>query len=156
MLELEIRENIYTLIDDKDIDLVTKSHWNLSGNGYVVRHAKKDNKYTKVYLHREILNPDNGVYVDHINGNPLDNRRQNLRLCNKSQNNINRGKRGGTSSIYKGVSLDTTRQKWVAKLKLPNKQVYIGRFENERHAAMAWDIWAREFHGEFFKSNFNY
>jgi hypothetical protein len=89
-------------------------------------------------------------YVDHKNGNRLDNRIENLRECSLSQNQQNRTKSMNCSSIYKGVS--NKSNKWQARI----KQFYIGLFNTELEAAIAYDEVAKRLFGDFAKTNFNY
>jgi len=101
----------HAIIDDADFDLISKYRWTrLKG--------RNDNSYAvsldepKVSMHRLILNPDKHELVDHINHNGLDNRRSNIRVCNKSQNCSNRRPRKNASSKYLGVS--KSGHKWSA------------------------------------------
>ena len=101
---------IYTLnngakieIDSEDLPLVKKYNWQ-TNNGYVFREKQVNFVKTRYYLHRELLNAPDGMEVDHINGNPSDNRRSNIRLCTPAENKRNRRKpRTARNSKYKGV-----------------------------------------------------
>ena len=101
-------------------------------------------------------------HVDHINGNGLDNRRENLRIATNSQNHGNRPKqRGNYWSVYKGVYRDSKRLHlgWYACIgsgKTPNgvNREYLGRYESEVDAAKAYDKRAKELFGEFAYLNF--
>lgn len=92
--------------------------------------------------------------VDHINGDGLDCRRGNLRLCTSQGNNQNRRKTKAYTSRFKGVSLDRSRNQWRATIKLNRKLKYLGRFESQRAAAHAYDIAAIKLFGEFARLNF--
>lgn len=105
------------MIDSDMIERVKYIKWRLNCNGYVI-----NNSNTSVYLHRVILESD--TIVDHINGNRLDNRKCNLRLATKSQNQMN--------VDYKGVY--EVRGKWVAKIKLNQKQLNLGIFIHKEEA----------------------
>lgn len=94
-----------------------------------------------------------GVEVDHINGNPLDNRRHNLRLCDRSENLANTHKRPGGTSRFKGVSWCNRDKKWVAHIEVRGRQKNIGGFRSEEEAAAAYNRAATEAWGEFAKVN---
>ena len=87
--------------------------------------------------------------IDHINGIRDDNRIINLRSCTMSQNNMNRSSLCGSSSKYKGVSWDPKNNKWISRIKLLGKHIWIGRFKDEVDAAKAYNKKASELHGEF-------
>jgi hypothetical protein len=98
-------------------------------------------------LHRYILDAPPAVLVDHINGDPLDNRRANLRFVDHSGNAANRRPHG--SSGYKGVSFDKKSGMWSANIKKDCRQRYLGLFSTPEQAAEAYDIAARELFGQF-------
>jgi len=104
-----------------------------------------------VYMHRLILGAPEGVLVDHINGDGLDNRRSNLRLCTRSQNNMNRAARLGPSG-YRGVH--EYKGRWRAQLEVEGLIVRTNGFVDPAFAARAYDALAREFHGAFAVLNF--
>lgn len=110
-------------------------------------------KGKQVYMHRLILNPPNGSDVDHINRNGLDNRRSNLRITTRRQNNANAVRKNHTSK-FKGVSWNTERKCWVGSGSKDGKRLYLGRFPKEEDAARAYDKWAIGNYGEFARVNF--
>lgn len=107
-------------------------------------------------MHRQImqLHNDNDMVCDHINGNGLDNRKANLRQATYAQNSWNRGKnRVPSYSKYKGVSLHGTDRKWQAQICVHGKRIYLGRFNSELEAAMAYDAAAVKYHGRYANVN---
>lgn len=108
------------IVDAEDVPRIKYIKWRLNNNGYVVNNSK-----TSIFLHRRILNVD--TMVDHINGNRLDNRKCNLRVTTHSQNQMN--------VKYKGIY--PCKDKWVAKIKLHQKQIHIGMFAYEDEAKYA-------------------
>jgi hypothetical protein len=90
-----------------------------------------------VELHRWIMNPKKGEYVDHIDGNTLDNRRQNLRICTNAANLRNGKIRPNNNSGITGVWRDKSRNKWVAEIKVNYKKISLGRFDNIKDASKA-------------------
>ena len=106
----------------------------------------------KVYLHRYIMGiTDPSVVVDHINGNTLDNRKENLRVCTVAENNCNRtNKRNSTG--YKGVRKDGSKEKpYTARIQHKRKVYLLGSFASPEEAHEAYCAKAKELHGEFWQ-----
>jgi hypothetical protein len=95
---------------------------------------KRLGKRLTITMHRFLMKPPKGMYIDHINGNGLDNRRINLRICTNSANLRNGSLRTNNTSGVTGVALDKTRNKWVAKIKVKYKTIHLGRFGNFEEA----------------------
>lgn len=116
-----------------------------------VRVQKIDGKNTPILMHRFIMDCPKGKVVDHINGNQMDNRCKNLRICTQSQNNANqRGAKHNSVSGYKGVYWHKSAKKWCAEVVHEHKKYYLGLFVNKLDAAEAYNIKAKELNGEFF------
>jgi hypothetical protein len=134
----------HTLVSEADYETVAAlGGWCLQGAGYVWRGASTE-RPRHLYLHRLLAGcvPGDGLYVDHINGDRLDNRRENLRIVTPAQSRQNTASIGG-SSRYRGVFWDSTRSKWTARAQLNRRGHQVGRFgsEAEAHAAVvAWRL----------------
>lgn len=128
-----------------------------SGQGkeqfYVASTDRVDGKIVNRKLHRMVMNAPYGVQVDHINGDTLDNRRCNLRLCSHAENQHNKNSQAGTSK-YKGVYLYKRDKKWRAMIAKNKKNIHLGYFNDEIQAAHAYDEAARQLFGEFARLNF--
>lgn len=94
------------------------------------------------------------MHIDHANGDPLDNRISNLRLATRSQNNQNVRSATGSSSCFKGVTWDASRNKWIAGIKKDYKRHNLGRFDTAEEAARAHDEAAVRLYGAFARLNF--
>jgi HNH endonuclease/AP2 domain len=149
------------LIDAEDWPRISGFKWYVSSDGggrmYVYTYVDKK----KIYLHRFLLKAPNGQKVDHRSGDPLDNRKANLRLASPQQNMFNRRKshtfKGKlTTSTFKGVTWDRSRGRHKAQIKKNGISHYLGRFMDERSAAIAYDYAALEMFGEFAQTNFTY
>lgn len=118
-----------------------------TSHGYMcVKIHTGGNSYRQEYIHRMVMNAPKGVEVDHINGNKMDNRKKNLRLCNRSENASNRKQIKGR---YKGVYRDKKRKCWVAQITFNYKCTTLGVFKTAKEAALAYNIKAKELHGEY-------
>ena len=105
-------------------------------------------------MHRIVLNVlDVRCVVDHIDHNGLNNQKANLRICTHKENIIHSKKRLGTSSKYKGVCFDKSRNRWKAEIKVQNKRIQLGRFLLETDAAIKYNEYALKYHGEFANLN---
>ena len=154
MKEIILTNGNKTLVDDSDFEVLNQWKWHES-RGYAIRFigtARKNQKCLR--MHTSILIPIKGFEIDHINRNRLDNRYENLRLVTRQQNMMNQTKAKNKSSIYKGVCWVKREHNWLSSISLNKKFIRIGQFKSELHAAMAYDIWAKELFGEYAKTNF--
>jgi hypothetical protein len=154
--QIPLNKGRVATVDDEDYERISRFRWSSGCSGkhwYAIRAEGWPNRKT-IYLHRQILNAPAGTEVDHINGDTLDNRRENLRLATRAQNNQNRGARAGSSSGYKGVSWNPDKGRWAAEIVANGKRTKLGCFADPKDAARAYDAAARQLHGEFAKTNF--
>ena len=136
----------YALVDDTKFDELSKYHWFLSWNGYAVSSVYVDRKETRIRMHKIVKD---GRFIDHIDGNKLNNQLSNLRICSKSTNGMNRGKTTLNKSGYKGVQWNKNCQKWRAMIRINSKSHHIGVFDEIRDAVIAYNNKAKELFGEF-------
>jgi hypothetical protein len=136
-----------TLVDDELYYNLIQYPWHIS-RGY--SNSKKIG-----LMHRYIMNYDGNDYIDHINNNPLDNRKNNLRIASPKENMMNRKANINSTSQYIGVSFDKTRNKWKANITIDNKLKFLGRFESEQDAAKARDEYTKKIFNEFGNLNFD-
>ncbi len=150
---MKISRNKYVLVDD-DIFTLLAGKWTANSGGknfYACRKRSGTKKHE--YMHRIIANAKDGESVDHINGNTLDNRRSNLRICDAKQNIYNKKKAGGNNtSKYKGVSLRRSNGKWLAQVQKENERK-SKTFNTELEAAEYYNTEAKKYFGEFAKLN---
>jgi hypothetical protein len=142
-----------TLVDEADFDWLAKWKWSIDRCGRAIYATRSRGDGAKVRMHREILGAEPGLLVDHINGNCLNNRRANLRICTHSENLRNTRARGG-SSRFKGVGWHKHRGKWTARIVVAGRRIALGYYADELAAAAAYDAAAITYFGEFARLNF--
>jgi hypothetical protein len=160
------------LLDDEDYEWAKEYKWCANkvyriknkDKFYVRRNSPRDSngKQDKIHLHRVITNAPKGMSVDHINGNPLDNRKENLRVCTNQENQMNRGRTKNNMSGYKGVyyrkknkdMINERSKPWKAQIMFNQKVIYLGLYKTKEEAARAYDKKAIELFGEFAQLNF--
>lgn len=137
----------YAIVDDADYDFLSQWKWTYTGNGYAIRSETIDGERVYTYMHRQLMNAPRGHYVDHINHNTLDNRRENLRVVTPTQSLYNTRPRKQTVSPFKGVTL--VKNRWQAAIHVDGEKVVIGRFLTQRAAAEAYNEAAQKHFGEY-------
>ena len=154
MKEIPLTRGKVAIVDDDMYEYLSQWKWSYS-NSYAARHERKNHSQTSIYMHRAILGTPNGMDTDHINMNKLDNRRENLRTCTRSQNKMNQEKIGNGTSKYKGVYWRSKEKKWSAGIMINQKKIHLGVFNTEEEAARAYDLGAKRLYGEFSRTNFD-
>jgi hypothetical protein len=154
-VEIKLGKGLVAEIDDEDAGLVAGFKW------YAMKAPQKTEKYYAagwkdmppgrffVHLHRLIMNAQPGQVVDHIDRNPLNCRRTNLRVVACRQNVRNNGLQVGKTSRFKGVSFCSHSQIFKAQLRHGKRRFWVGYFASEEDAARAYNAKATELKGEF-------
>jgi hypothetical protein len=158
MREIGLSRGMVALVDDSDYDWLNQWKWHAHKNGpwgwYAVHNYWEGNKCLSLRMHRLVAGTPDGYYTDHVNGNGLDNRRANLRICTHAQNQQNRRRdRDQRSSNYKGV-YKINDHRWRVRVTDSNGvRVHIGYFCTEQVAATARDTAALALIGAFALTN---
>lgn len=145
---------LYALIDEADAELASQYRWGVyrRWHSYYARTTRRQDGYK--HLHHVLMGlPDDSV-IDHINGDGLDNRRENLRIATNSQNGMNQRIRSDNVSGYKGVSWNRALSKWRCQIRVQGKTKHLGYFTDPVEAASVYDREARSLHGDFATLNF--
>lgn len=147
MAQILLTQGRVAIVDDDRLEELSKFTWFVTGNGYAYRKTRIGNSTTS--MHHAVLPRIDGFDVDHINGNRLDNRKENLRYATRSQNLRNRGAAKHSKSGIKGVYFHRATGKWRAEMKIDGKSKHLGLFETKELAHAAYQGKAVIIQGEF-------
>ena len=151
MKAIALTGGLATVVDDEDYDALAQHQWFAHRNGntyYAQRNSRGTRHRHPIHMHRCITHCPEWCEVDHINHNGLDNRKHNLRVCTKSQNQQNRTKTYEGTSCFKGVRRRPGRP-WEARIRFHGALRHLGKFSDERVAALAYDYAASVYFGEY-------
>lgn len=156
MKKIKLTQNKYALVDNEDYGFLNKFSWRYnSSEGYArTNFAVNIGKRKDVGMHRLVINPFTEYQIDHINGNKLDNRKQNLRVCTQKENIFNRKPLHNKSSKYKGVGFYKRTKQWQARITINGKLIHLGMFSTEKEAALVYNKAAKKFFGKHAWLNF--
>ncbi|MFH1739786.1 MAG: AP2 domain-containing protein [bacterium] len=157
MKEIQLTHGKVAMVDDEDFESLNQHKWHTADRGmwfYARRTITMESgRRIKVLMHRQIIQTPAGMDTDHIDGNGLNNQRENLRNCTRSQNQWNSRINANNTSGAKGVSWYKSRNVWVSHIGVNGKRKTLGYFADTKTAALAYDNAAREYFGEFAKTN---
>lgn len=139
------------LIDAEDLRMVQGIRWSVGKDGYVIGYRADGGK---VKLHRLLMGAKPGEVVDHINGNPSDCRRNNLRIASQHKNTYNSKLPKSSTTGFKGVCFVKNKNRYMAHIHPNGTTVFLGYYEEPEEAAIAYDKAASFYFGEFAKLNF--
>jgi len=154
MKEIKLTQGKVAFVDDEDYERINRFKWyahNCGNTFYATRHKKNSTKLIR--MHQEVMQRLSiQAEIDHKNGNGLDNRKYNLRLCTHHQNQSNRHKSSKGTSIYRGVHKKTNQRKW--RVRIGKEGCHLGYYDDEIQAAKVYDTAAFARYGEFAQLNF--
>lgn len=139
-----------TIVSDDDYEYLIRWKWYFKDGYAATNMVSADRKRSTIRMHRLLLRTPPGFDTDHINGDKLDNRRENLRVATRGQNQWNRKKQNGTSK-YKGIYWNRQNCKWHVQLQVNKKKIWLGYYDNEEDAYAAYQDAAAKYHGMFTK-----
>ena len=142
----------FATVDDADYDWLMQWRWRLNSKGYAIRSYYENRKEIVLCMHRVILNAQRGQYVDHIDGDRLNNVRANLRIVTPQQNLMHRRRFANNTTGYKGVS--QRDHLWQARIGFDSRVLHLGFYPKPEVAAQVYDAAARLLFGEYAILNF--
>lgn len=153
-IEVPLTRGLVALIDDEDQELVGQYTWHAAQRDRTIYAASMGIRRFGYYMHRLIAGAKPGEHVDHRNGEGLDNRRANLRICTNAENRRNMRKTRGVSR-FKGVARcrTNTGRPWHAYIWMHNRKINLGNYPTEIDAARAYNAASIELHGAFSRIN---
>jgi len=154
------KNKIEIQIDEEDYIRLSNDKWSfsLTEHGYIfcnkyIGKIEGKYKYERKYLHALIVGTPKGLFTDHVNGDRLDNRKENLRICTAYQNSLNKKGYNNVTSKYKGVYKHTQYNRWVSQIKYKGTVYSLGCFKTPEEAALTYNEKAKELHGEYARLN---
>lgn len=159
MKKIELTQRKFALVDNEDFEWLNQWKWSIDDDGYAVRHERKaeyrSNPRRMRKMHREILLHHGinieGKNIDHKNLKEYDNRKNNLRIADYSQNMAN--SRLKSRNGYRGVLKYNQNKPWAAAITFKGKRVFKGMFKTVEEAALVYNELAKRYFGEFSKLN---
>jgi hypothetical protein len=137
-------------IDDEDFPEISKYRWRISKSNKTKTYIK-GGPCSAIYMHRFIMQANDGFDVDHIDGDTFNNKRSNLRICIHSDNLCNSRRRSDNKSGHRGIGYDKKGDRWVAETTYRGSRIRIGRYKTKEEAVAKYEEYARELFGVFYK-----
>jgi len=154
MKRIKLTQGKWAIVDNEDYEKLNKWKWCYYG-GYAIRTIRTGvSKRTKCRMHWEVIGkPKDGFEVDHINGNGLDNKRSNLRICTHRENTMNAKRHKDGKSGFKGVSWQKRVKKWQAQINIGGIRTSLGYFITVKEAAQIYNEAAKKYFKDFARLN---
>lgn len=161
MYKVPLSQGKFAIVSDEDAEIESYGNWvaHKSGNHFYACYRGSTANRPRTWMHalvlERILNRSlkKGEIPDHINGDKLDNRRENIRLASRSQNEANKPPRGNCSSRFKGVCWDREKGLWRCMITINKRRIHIGYYKEEEDAAKAYNSKAKDIFGPFARRN---
>jgi hypothetical protein len=144
MKEIVLTQGKVALVDDDDFEWLNQWKWFCNKAGYAVRNLPK---HKSEYMHRAIMKTPDGLQTDHVDHNKRNNQKNNLRICNNSQNQANRHYDKSKESGYRGV--EKRGNKYRAHVTVNQNMIHLGHYENPEDAARVYNKAVIKYFGEF-------
>ena len=158
MKQIQLTQGKFTFVDDEDFDFLSKNNWcaeeRQKDKFYASRSIDNKNERRHIYMHRLLMQIPNDKQIDHIDGDGLNNQKNNLRIASIAENQRNRIVLAkNNTSGYKGVSWIKRAKKWGARIRIDRKLKHLGYFNHKKEAASAYNNAAVRLFGNFANLN---
>jgi len=158
MKQIKLSQNLYTLVDDEHFEELNKFKWYARKDRKTFYATRNSNprklRLPQIQLHRTLFKDiPNGMEIDHIDGNGLNNQLSNLRIVTKTQNLLNKSVYKSNKSGYRGVYYNKRDKKWCATGKINKIQKNLGSFKDIESAIKARKIFEEQYYKEFIRKN---
>lgn len=154
MREIKLKNsNKFALVDNDVYEQLNQHEWRYHKRGYAVRWAKTEKGRLFLSMHRVIMQTPSEMHTDHRDGDGLNNRRGNLRVCTQNQNMFNRVTHKNNKCGYKGVYWQVGHEKWRVTVYKNKRKIHVGYFTDLIEAAEAYNEAALKHYGEFARLN---
>ena len=148
---IPLTQGFFTQVDDENFEELNSYKWCVLKNEkkrYAIR-RKKNTFGSFIFMHRILINTPDGMFTDHIDGNGLNNQKNNLRICTKSQNACNRKAGINNVSGIKGITYDKREKKYRVRIMLNYKDYFLGYYPSIAAAKRIYDDAVKQLHREF-------
>ncbi len=157
MKTIPLTQGKVAIVDDEDYEWLNQRKWYAKkgvSTWYAMRNEYSKNGHKSIRMHQQILTPEIGMEVDHIDHNGLNNQRNNIRIATNAENRHNQKLQKRTISGFKGVTWHVGDSKWRARITIDKQEKFLGNFNSQTNAAIAYDNAAKRLFGEFACLNF--
>ncbi len=155
---IPLSQGKFAKVDDRWFDYLSQFKWHYAAVGYAARRESIDKKRGRIiYMHHQIMGRHKGKYIDHINGDKLDDQIENLRVVSPTQSLWNIGKKKNSVTPYKGVYYDPRKKKrpWNARITYYGETIHLGCYPTALAAGLAYDLNAAALFGQYARLNFS-
>lgn len=149
MKKIKLTQGKFALVDDDMFEKLSKYKWHALKRCNTFYANKRGKNNSKIQMHRVVLNTPDDMETDHKDGNGLNNQRSNLRVCSHSENCRNKKKPKNNTTGYKGLSWCERNKKWLVRICVNKKRIYLGHFKTKKSAYKAYCEASIKFHGKF-------
>ena len=150
--KIKLTRGKFAIVDSEDFEWLNQWKWHAGKGGkYAARKIYPSERV--IYMHRLLMNTPENMETDHVNGNGLDNRKKNLRVCTGAENRMNHKLLSTNKSGFNGVSWNKDIRKWSVCISVKAKTIHGGEFKDIIEAAKKYNELAKKYFGKYARYN---